>query len=44
LDRAKENDDENMTERKIASTTDDRRGDKKDDDKSKDVSRGKSMA
>jgi hypothetical protein len=30
---ANENDDESMTETKIARTTDDRNGDKKDDDK-----------
>jgi len=33
LNRATENDDENMTEKKIARTTDDRIGDKKDDNK-----------
>jgi len=38
------NDDENMTEKKFARTTDDGKGDKKDDDKSEDASIGKSMA
>jgi len=33
-----------MTEKKIARTTDDRKGDTKDDDKSKNASRGRSMA
>jgi len=33
-----------MTEKKFARTTDDGKGDKKDDDKSEDASIGKSMA
>jgi len=33
-----------MTEKKMARTTDDRKGDKKDDDKLKDASRGRSVA
>jgi hypothetical protein len=37
VDHADANDDETMTETKIARTTDDRKGDKKDDDKTKDA-------
>jgi len=43
LDCANEIDSENMTEKQIARTTDDMKGDTKDDDKSNIASRGRSM-